>query len=143
MVASGSIVKEYGVALPLDQCVQRQNSGFLAPLQTKLAINYDAISTTSTTTIPLPIPQTGKAWIITDMILTHDQAQAVKFALTVGGITVWSTLVHGSAAPDIVGGIETQIDVPQGQTVNLVISGVANMHSYVNISGLQQNIGNG
>jgi hypothetical protein len=131
------------IELPLDGSVQRSNAGFLAPLQTKIAINIDGVATGSTVTIPLPTPPAGKAWYITDMSLTHDQTSGQSFAIKAGGVTKWSTNCHGSLAPDLIPGMETQIDIQGGVAPTLVIAGTGSMHSWFNAAGVQQAIGGG
>lgn len=128
------------VELPLDSSMQRQTTGFLAPGQTKIALNMDSISTTTTLTVPLPTPPLGKLFYVTDLSITHSVSTAQRFALVTGGVVVFSTLVHGSAAPDIFNALETQIDMPGNATCGLTINGTTSQFSYANILGIQQNL---
>jgi hypothetical protein len=131
------------INLPLDGGVQRSNAGYLAPGQTKIAVNIDNITTTSNVTVPLPTPPAGKTWLITDMILTHTASTGQRMAVTSGGVVIFSTQSHGSAAPDIMNGIESQLDVPGGIAPALAITGASGMSSYAWLSGIQQNLGGG
>ena len=130
-------------ALPIDGCVQRENAGFLAPGQTKISVNVDNVSIATGASVPLPTPPAGKVWLIGDLYVSHDSNVAVRCALTVGGITVWSAPVKGDTAPVELPGMETQIDVPQGQASVLAFGGNAGTHGYANLQGWQQGIGVG
>lgn len=134
--------------IPVDGCVQRANAGFLAPGQTKLSVCVDNIPTSTANTffVPLPQPPAGKVWIITDLVMSSNLASGSagqRFAITVGGITVYAIPVHGAAAPDVMNGMETQPDCPGGLQPVLNILGASTMNSFVNIGGVQQNIGTG
>lgn len=124
--------------IPVDGCVQRANAGYLAPGQAKMSVCVDQVSTTGNDFIPLPTPPAGYIWVITDIILTHDQSSGQRITLQAGGITIFSTNCHGSTAPDVMDSLETQPTVPGGVQPALFITGAASMHIFANIYGVLQ-----
>ena len=132
-----------GISAPHDGCVQRENAGFLAPMQTKITVSGKIPLTGSTQTMPLPTPPAGKIWCVTELLLTHDDITALEFKLQSGGVDVFRWPVKGDTAPFITQGIETQIDLPQGNTPQIVFPADNGKNAYFLISGVQQDIGNG
>jgi hypothetical protein len=131
--------------VPVDGCVQRANAGFLAPGQTKLSVCVDSVATGTAVIyyIPLPVPPSGKVWMVTDVSFTHNQTTGQRFALAVGGITVFAWQSHGSTAPDIFGSQEMQPDCPGGLQPSLQILGASSMVAWANLGGQNQNMGAG
>jgi len=128
---------------PADGTVQRENCGFIAPGQSALNWNIDNVSIASAVNIALCTVPVGKTLLLTDIYMSHDSTVAIRFALTANGVTLWSSPVKGDTAPTEYPGIETQIVVPQGQTLILTMGSNASTHGFVNISAIQQAIGIG
>lgn len=129
-------------AVPVDGACARTNAGYLAPGQGKISVNVDQVSINAGATVPLPKPPSGKSWLLTDLYFSHDQNAAVRFALAVGSVTLFSCPVHGSAAPDALPGIETQTADPAAQQLKLVM-GAAGGKGYANLAGVLQGTGGG
>jgi hypothetical protein len=130
------------IAAPHDGCVQRENAGFLAPGQTKVTVS-GKVSIASGATVPLPTPPQGKIWLLTEILWTHDSTVALEYKLQTGGVTILDWPVKGDTSPFITQGIETQFDIPQGNTPQLVMASNASTNGYFVMAGVQQDIGNG
>lgn len=131
------------IAAPHDACVQRENAGFLAPLQTKITCSGKISIASGTPTVGLPVPPTGKIWCITDIDLSHDSTVAVEFKIVANGVTIFDWPVKGDTAPFIGHNLETQLVIPPNSTPQLITGTNAATNAYFYITGVQQDIGNG
>lgn len=127
--------------IPVDGCVQRENAGFLAPQQTMIRVS-GKVSINGGATVPLPTPPQGKIWLLTDILLSHDGTAAVEFKINVGNVPIFDWPVKGDTAPFNTPNIETQFDIPQSNTSQLVMGSLA-ANGYFALAGVQQDIGNG
>lgn len=135
--------RHYGTAnFPVDGSVQRENAGYLAPGQTKLAISGKG-SIASGLTFALPTPPAGKHWLITDIFLTHDSTVALEFQIQQGGISILDLPIKGDTAPFYAPNVETQFTIDALNAAQVVIASNAATNAYWWISGIVQDIGNG
>jgi hypothetical protein len=140
---SGPNPRNQSAAIPVDGSVQRENAGFLAPGQTKINISGKIPLTGGVQTFPLPTPPTGKVWLVTDVMLSHDDITALEYRVQSGGIDIFRWPVKGDTAPFIAPNMETQWDFPQGNVPQVLLPADNGKNAYLALNGIQQDIGNG
>lgn len=129
--------------VPRDLSVQRENAGYIAPGQSVRRYVGKVPLTAVAQTIPLMTPPAGKTYLITDLYLSTNDVTPVEFSLVVNGVSVLFANVRGDTAPLTENSIETQIDVPQGQALSIVMPADNAKVGYFMIGGIEQSIGSG
>jgi hypothetical protein len=135
-------------SIMVDGSVSRANSGYIAPGQSAVKFNLDAISLSTARTVPLFICPANKNLTLTDIYISHDSTTATRVALLVGttasnAVAVFSGPAKGDTAPISQPGMETQLNVPAGLTLFVSWGAISGANLYINIAAVLQNTGVG